>query len=403
MASFDPSQYTANGQSALDAFMALSPQERNAYIIQGDVTPYGYAPAYGYAANLRNISGANGQALSPEQYQQILASSNIDPAMASNIAGNLGFILDTQAQQQNQSDWSYFRPGVIAGIAALGGGAALGAAGAGAGAGAAEGASAAGGATAAGGAAADFGSLVGPATGTVEAAPVIGAAGAPTVSAVASGSGPFVPTIFGGVGGANAISQALSTPASGGGTAAANGAATGTAASRILSGNGTLPDYLSVGGSALPGIIGAVGANQQADALRDIYNQSRADRAPFLSTATNYLNNPQAYINGPGQTMLDATLRKLSATSGNPIDNPTALGIATQAGLQNWQNAVLGFGNLGLAGEDTRAQLGTNAAAADANVLNALGGAAADVMNPPSTLDQLLKRLGYGSTMKGLA
>jgi hypothetical protein len=41
--------------------------------------------------------------------------------------------------------------------------------------------------------------------------------------------------------------------------------------------------------------------------------------------------------NGPGAASLDATLRRLSV-GGNPIGDPTKLGIATQAGLQNWQS-----------------------------------------------------------------
>lgn len=189
------------------------------------------------------------------------------------------------------------------------------------------------------------------------------------------------------------------------------GAASGTAGgamtlSKLLGITGDSATAIDALGRAIPGLLGAYAANQQADALTGIADRARADRAPFLAKANEWLTGgPEAYSAGPGQGALKGVLSQLSASYGNPIDQPTALGIATDAGLKNWQSAVTGFGNLGLAGEDTRAGLETNAAGADANVWNALGASAGNVINPPSTLEQLLKQmkgLGLGANVTGL-
>lgn len=148
--------------------------------------------------------------------------------------------------------------------------------------------------------------------------------------------------------------------------------------------------------------MGMYGSGQQADALRDIAAQSRADRAPFYNASVNYLQNPQAYADGPGRAFMDATLRRLSAQHGNPIDSPTAMGLATQAGLLDWRDAVSSFGNLGLSGEDSRNQLMASATGADANRLNALGYGLGQLTQPqPTSLEALLRRLNSGNA--GLA
>jgi peptidyl-tRNA hydrolase len=61
--------------------------------------------------------------------------------------------------------------------------------------------------------------------------------------------------------------------------------------------------------------------------------------------------------------------------------------------MNDWRNAVTGFGNLGLAGEDTRANLGMSAINADANVWNALGSGADKVLNPQTSMYDQFKRL----------
>ena len=168
------------------------------------------------------------------------------------------------------------------------------------------------------------------------------------------------------------------------GTVAASGAAgTGTALSRIIDGTASNADWLSVLGTAGATGLGMFAANQQGNSLERLAAQTRAERAPFLNQATGWLQNPDSYWQGPGQASLDANLRRLSASHGNPISSPTALGIASQAGLQDWRNAWSTAGNLGLGGQDIRANLGAGAAQADANLLSIGGRGLSEILNPP--------------------
>lgn len=196
-----------------------------------------------------------------------------------------------------------------------------------------------------------------------------------------------------GIGGAGTVGG-LAAPAVGGAAASTLApVAGGSALSRVLNGGATAADWLSIAGIVGATGLGAYGAGKQADALTDIANQSRADRAPFLGKANEWLANPQAYIEGPGMASMDATLKRLSAERGNPIDSPTALGLATQAGMQDWRNAVTGFANIGLSGEDSRNSLLANAAGADAGKLSALGYGLGELTQPKDDLAALLKRL----------
>lgn len=257
----------------------------------------------------------------------------------------------------------------IAPVAAMGYGAtqALGA-GAGGAAAAAEG-------TAAGGAA---GGAVVPVSGG--AAGAAGAAGGAAAAGAASA---------GGSAGGGAVGGAA-----GGGAAAAGGAAgAGSALSRILDGTASDADWLSVIGTGAATGLGIAGSNQQADALRDIAAQSRSDRAPFLSRSLEYLNNPNAYLEGPGKAAGDAVLRGLSVR-GNPAGMPSSMSIASEAALRDWRDATTGFANLGLAGEDVRASALTRAAGADANAFNAVGAGLADVTQPRRrTLAEMMNSL----------
>lgn len=196
-----------------------------------------------------------------------------------------------------------------------------------------------------------------------------GGAGTFAGGALGTAATAAIPTLLDSAG--NPQPQSGGSPGTDGGSLAPQA---GTSAlSRLLDGTATTQDYLSLLGTVGSTGLGMYGAGQQANALRDIANQARADRQPFLSASTNWLNNPQAYAEGPGKTFMDSTLRRLSAEHGNPIDSPTALGLATQAGLSDWRNAVTGFGNLGLAGQDSRMNIQAQAAGSDSDVLNALG------------------------------
>jgi hypothetical protein len=217
---------------------------------------------------------------------------------------------------------------------------------------------------------------------------------------IASTGGSSIPnSVLGGAGtaaGGAVVDGVMTDGATGGGSAAA-GAGAGTALSRILAGTATDADWLSILGTAGATGLGMFGAGQQASALRDIANQARGDRAPFLAKSTEYLNNPNAYLEGPGKASMDAVLRSLSV-KGNPAGMPSSMGLAGEYGLKSWLDATTGLGNLGLAGEDSRSNTLAKAAGADSNVLNALGYGIGTVTNPPVTLESLLRQMrGTGS------
>ena len=167
---------------------------------------------------------------------------------------------------------------------------------------------------------------------------------------------------------------------------------TGTASlSRLLGLNQNQSDWASVLGTLGATGLGAYSANQQSNALENIAAQSRADRAPFLGAATNYLNNPSAYIEGPGQAAMKGTLAGLSAKFGNPIGSGAALQFATDAALGDWRNAVTGFANIGLSGEDSRNQLLAGAAGRQGDIYSTIAGGASDLINPRRSLADLAR------------
>jgi hypothetical protein len=146
---------------------------------------------------------------------------------------------------------------------------------------------------------------------------------------------------------------------------------------RIFNGTATAADWAAL--ATIVGTAGSVFGNiygpyQQNKTLRDLADQQRADRAPFLQKGTEWLNNPQAYTEGPGQQFMDSTLRSLSASHGNPVSSPTAMSLATQAGMQDWRNAWSSAGSLGLGGQGIQADLGAGAAQAKNNMWGGIGG-----------------------------
>lgn len=162
---------------------------------------------------------------------------------------------------------------------------------------------------------------------------------------------------------------------------------------KVLGGEGTQQDLMSLLGTLGSTGLGIYGANQQSDALTQIANQARSDRAPFLNAATGWMNNPSSYYAGaPAQAAMKGVLSGL-AVNGNPASNPTAMASATEAGLRNWQNAVTGFGNLGLAGQDSRNALLSDAASADRGVTTALSSGLGSLTTPTNDLQSLLKML----------
>ena len=165
---------------------------------------------------------------------------------------------------------------------------------------------------------------------------------------------------------------------------------------KFLSGDKSAFDLLM---GAAPGLLQEFFASQRGNQLsgdlRGIAEQARADRWPFLDYSLNLLKGgPEAYAAGPGAGAVKGILSGLSARAGNPYDNPGSImrGSAELGGL--WQNAVTGFGNIGLAGQDTRSGFLARAAEAGAPTTGAgFGDAMASVFGEKKTLANLLKQL----------
>ena len=172
------------------------------------------------------------------------------------------------------------------------------------------------------------------------------------------------------------------SPAAGGSYNAMTGAAAGAGAGSALSNlTGWDPNLVQLGGVLAGTGLGIYGAGQAADAYGNLAVQLRQDRLPYLEQSQAWLNDPNLYFEGPGQAALQGNLRALSI-HGNPAGNPWALATANEAALRDWRNAVSGFGNLGLGGEATQANLGSQGINAEGGIYDALGYGIGQVTQP---------------------
>lgn len=204
--------------------------------------------------------------------------------------------------------------------------------------------------------------------------------------------------------------------ASGLGSAASTAASTGSIIDKIVNGTATTADYLKAGVSALPGLLGAYGASQQASALSDLadkyYNAGAPSRARYEASMTpGFDPTTIPGYSGALDSASGAILSKLS-TQGNPYGNPGGLIEANKAivngtalpAVQNYQSLNANAG--GISSMNAAAPgVAQQAIGSSGGVLSALGSAAGSVFNPPQTADQstasladLLKKLGYGSS-----
>lgn len=284
--------------------------------------------------------------------------------------------------------------------------------------------------SAAGGASAPLGaseSFAGPATGsTLEPglqgsgaiANSVGAAGTPIASGVASGAGPFVPTSILGATGAGALSNLLAPAptsmgnASGGGTGPAATTGGGSPLANLL---GVNPDLVSVLGGLGAAGLGMAGANQQADAMREIAARDDARiremmgfGAPYRQRLADLSANPGSYLSSPEvqtsvQQGTDALARALSVR-GNPAGSGTAL-----QEIQNYsanqlfgklgqeKDRLAGFGGLtayntaGAQGPNLAPSLG--AAQAQGGIYDSLGYGLGQLTQQRSSLSNLLRGL----------
>lgn len=278
--------------------------------------------------------------------------------------------------------------------------------------------SASGGATAA---PASLESALGPATGTVlepglqaSGAMVspVGTAGAPVVSGLATGGGPFISTALG-TGLAGTLSKFLDTSnpagsatsgtgsASSGGTAA--GTAAGTAISRVLNGTATGADWLELAGRLGPAALGAFASGQQADAFGDLSDRYMAIGAPSRARFEGSFAPGFSMADEPGYSdALDQTTKSFlhkASIGGNPADSPNAWAETLKGvnstfafpALNEYRRLNAGAG--GLAALTSAAPAAASSAiGAEKGIYDSIGVGAADVFNPPKSLDEILRQ-----------
>ncbi len=177
---------------------------------------------------------------------------------------------------------------------------------------------------------------------------------------------------------------AIPSASSLGASAASSG---GSALSRLLSGDATTDDLVSLAGTLGATGLGAYASNQQSNALKDIADQARADRAPALNAFNSAIADPNGwYSSAPAMGATESVLRKLSVQSGNPAMNPGALSQAAAYNLGGYNDYLRTTGNLGLSGQDSTIRAQTNAALGDTNLYNSLGAGLQQLTQPRNNL-----------------
>ena len=252
-----------------------------------------------------------------------------------------------------------------------------------------------------------LGSGIGAGAGGASAAG-LGAAGATGLGALGSGffAGETMAPVLGGASGTLSTAGGAPLGASGGGTAAGGGTAGAGASgalSRIISGNGTTEDYLSVLGQAAPALIGAAGANAQANAMERLANRYLEMGAPYRTRLESTYADPSAYLTSPEVTVpvqqgTDALARALSV-QGNPAGSGTAL-----QELQNYatnqfygrlgqeRDRLAGYGGL-TAYNAAAPGAASSAVNAQRGVYDAIGAGTADVLNPPRGMQDIYRSM----------
>ena len=201
----------------------------------------------------------------------------------------------------------------------------------------------------------------------------------------------------------------------------------GLSLSKMLGLTGDAATAVDALGRAIPGLLGAYAASKQADATKDLAAREDARIREFMaygapsrdryeaSFAPGFDIGKDPALQGAMDTTSDTLLRRLSANGGNPFGNPGGLIEANKSVLdsvalpylQNYrkQNASTGgYGafNTTAAGGGNSNALNLAGVGSDTNVWNALGSSASSVFNPPSSLEELLKKF-KGSNLFGVA
>lgn len=193
-------------------------------------------------------------------------------------------------------------------------------------------------------------------------------------------------------------------------TAGAGTTATGSVLSRILDGTATAADWTSLAGSGLSAGLGVLGANQQADAYKDVADKYLALGAPYrdklsASYAPGFSMADQPDFMNALNLSADAVARATS-TKANTFDPGAQMemqkyvsGSLALPQLNTYRSQLGTFGNLGtnVAGTTDAASAGQTG-----SMYNALGYGLGQITQPQSNtnsaLSDLLKRYSTGST-----
>lgn len=214
---------------------------------------------------------------------------------------------------------------------------------------------------------------------------------------------------YGGYTAANTVPTG--TAATGAGAGA--GSTASSALSRILGGNASTQDYLSLAGQLGSLGLGVYGANQQANATSDLYDRFFSLGAPYRQSLAALEANPQGFYSSPMvqgalQQGSDALSRSLSAKVGNPILNPTALqemqNFTTRGLLDAYNNRFSQLASAGQLGVSQSAGLGSQAAASQSGIPNALGAGLSSVFGKEQDYaQQVLDLLKNRSSFSGMS
>jgi hypothetical protein len=222
---------------------------------------------------------------------------------------------------------------------------------------------------------------------------------------------------------ADYLTKWLSDGASQGGTSFTSLAK--TALSRILQNGGSTDDWVSVLGSAAPGLLQAFGNYQSGQDIKDLaaqqkgqFDEYKAMGAPYRTRLGDLVRDPSSFLSSPEvqvpvQQGTDALARALSSKVGNPVGNMSAQGELMNyasgklfSRLGEEKDRMAGYGGLTpynntAAGAPLATQLSQLGIGADAGIYGGVGRAVGDVFNPaPNSYEQFLKMLSGNNPFK---
>lgn len=169
----------------------------------------------------------------------------------------------------------------------------------------------------------------------------------------------------------------------------------------IIANGGNADDWLKIGGTLTPALLGAYASSQQSDAQGALADKYLGMGAPYRDRLANLYADPSSFLTSPEvTTSVDQGTKRLAAAlsiHGNPAMSGNALhtlqNYATDSlygQLGNEKNRLANFG--GLSSFNSAAPgADINAVNSGANTYNAIGSGIADIFNPRQSLEDVLK------------